>query len=389
MPKVLVVTSQNDTPWFGSYHRLIRTIESLCAMGCDIEVLGPASLRGVLPKGCVFHNIGTENILGASARLPSLRHELANLAIFAKTVRLIQRSNYDIIHTFDDGATSVYYATRIRRIPYVIDRRSDYLDVDRGGSTFWKWMHGRFERHTLKHAEAVIGNHPAVIRRMDELHRRSRACIIYDIPALPANIPEAMLKSARAKYRTSPENPLITCVGGLDRFQGLGVLFNAMPHVLIKKPNAKFAIVGGSKSEIVKMSKAVKKARIGGAVIFTGRLPAEELSALLRVSDILVSPRRKGDSAPVRVLDYLNANKPVVAADTPANRAILNPDNAILTPPNPRSLAEGILKICISPETGTKLARQGKSSLRRAGRTAEDFLGNLRLCYQYALRNRR
>lgn len=367
---------------------MIRTLEALRAMNFEVEVLGPSSLKDVIPAGCVFYSISGDKLLGASARLPSLRHELANLVVFAKTMRLIHANKYDLIHTFDDSALPVYYATRIHRTPYIIDRRSDYLDIDRGGSTFWKWIHSRFERHTLKHAEAVIGNHPALIRLMDELRRRSRACIIYDIPALPADISETALKAARAKYRTDEDQALITCVGGFDKFQGLDVLFNAMPHVLIKMPNAKFAIVGGSKSEIVKMSRAVKKARIGGAVMFTGRLPAQELSALLRISDVLVSPRRKGDNAPVRVLDYLNANKPVVAADTPANRAILTPDNSILTPPNPKNLADGILKVCLYPELGAKTAKQGKPSLRRAGRTVEDFRKNLRLCYQYALRDR-
>lgn len=357
-------------------------------MGCAVEVIGPPSLHGVLPSGCELHKTGFGKILGAAARLPSLRNELVNIINFCKILKLVHRRKYDLIHTFDDGSLSVYYATRIKRIPYIIDRRSDYLDIDRGGSTFWKWIHKRFERHTLKHAEAAIGNHPAIIRLMDELHRRSRACIIYDIPALPSVVSESALKAARARYRNANDEYLITCVGGFDKFQGLDILFNAMPHVLVRRNSVRFAIVGGSKSEILHMSKAVKKARIGGAVIFTGRLPAEELAALLRVSDILVSPRRKGDNAPVRVLDYLNAGKPIVAVDTPANRAILTPDNAILTPPDPKQLAEGIIRLCLSPDLRTKIAKQGKPTLRRAGRTTEAFIKNLHLCYQYALRNR-
>lgn len=52
-----------------------------------------------------------------------------------------------------------------------------------------------------------------------------------------------------ARYRTAPDQKLITCVGSYA-FPGLDLFFNAMPHVLSGYPNARFVVVGGNAAEI-------------------------------------------------------------------------------------------------------------------------------------------
>ncbi len=86
-------------------------------------------------------------------------------------------------------------------------------------------------------------------------------------------------------------------------------------------------------------------AGIDESVCFPGRIGTEELAALLSISDVLISPRRAGTTAPIKVLDYLKSGTPIVAADTPANRAILSAENAVITRLIPAEFAAGILRL--------------------------------------------
>jgi glycosyltransferase involved in cell wall biosynthesis len=73
----------------------------------------------------------------------------------------------------------------------------------------------------------------------------------------------------------------------------------------------------------------------------------------------------------------------VVAADMPANRAVLTPDNAVITRPTPEALADGILKLCQTPRLADELGRRGRNTLREDNRTPEAFRTSLQHCYDY------
>ncbi len=190
---------------------------------------------------------------------------------------------------------------------------------------------------------------------------------------------------AQARYRSSVVQKLIVCVGSYTKFQGLDLFFNAVPHVLTRLPDARFVVVGGNDSEIARMRAALEEAQVDHAVSFTGRIEPEELSALLQIADVLVSPRRAGVSAPIKVLDYLNFGIPIVAADTPANRAILTRENAVITPPEPEAMARGIVELCANPALGRRLSARGRQALINARRTPRDFSEALSSCYDYVL----
>lgn len=190
---------------------------------------------------------------------------------------------------------------------------------------------------------------------------------------------------AQARFRIGPCQKLITCLGSFTRFQGLDLFFNALPRVLAAAPQTRFVVVGGDSYEISRMRKALAAAGIDQSVAFPGRMPPAELAALLAVSDVLVSPRRAGTTAPIKVLDYLHSGTPIVAADTPSNRSVLSPDNALITRPTPEALANGILKLCNSPRLGAELALHGRDSLSRENRTPAAFRHALSRCYAYVL----
>jgi len=386
MSRILFITSKPYYPWEGACHRVRHTLEALIALGHVVDLL---TVRASSPLRVPGVNVFFAPRAPLCRRLPegpSVRRFALDTLMLFKAVFLAGREPYSLIHGVDDCGVIAWLAGRLTKIPSVFERhtamRHEHVT---GPRRLWLGFYRFLERRVLKSADAVIGNDASVISLMARCGRRSRACVIPDIPALTEEITLPARNLAQARFRMAPDQKLVTCVGSYTRFQGLDLFFNALPHVLATAPNVRFVVVGGEDEEILRMRNALTGAGIGQSVSFPGRLQPGELAALLAISDVLVSPRRAGATAPIKVLDYLHSGTPVVAADTPANRAALSPDNALITHPTPEALAQGILKLCHTPQLGAELARRGRDSLRQENRTPEAFRSALGRCYDYVL----
>jgi len=386
MPRILFVSSTPFVPWRGASHRVRHDLAALVALGHTVDLLTPPG--SAVPEMPGVQSLSTPH-LPFCRNLPpgpSLRRFATDVVMAAKAVAACNRHAYTLMHGIDDGGVVAGIAGRLTKTPWVFERTGDFVpDRSRGLNPFWHTLHRFLERRALRRAAAVIGNDTGMIELFSRLNCRSRACVIPDIPAIDEEISPSVHNLAMARYRTERNQKLVTCVGSYSRFQGLDLFFNAMPHVLAARPNVRFVVVGGDAAEIRRMTQALNRAGIDESVCFPGRIGTEELAALLSISDVLISPRRAGTTAPIKVLDYLKSGTPIVAADTPANRAILSAENAVITRPIPTEFAAGILRLCDSPRLGAELSRRGRETLRRERRSPQDFQQALAQCYDYVL----
>jgi len=386
MRRILFITSRPYFPWEGVCHRTRNTLEALVASNYAVDVLTTSVRHAPEVDGvnilCVPHLPFCEHLPEG----PSVRRFALNMLMLFKAVFLAGRTPYALIHGIDDCGVIAWVAGRLTKTPCVFERHmTSGYDTVRGPRRFWLGFHRFVERCALRKSDAIIGNDAAIVALLSSFGRRSRACVIPDIPTLTEEVPAPSRNLAQARYKTSADQKLVTCVASYTRFQGLDLFFNAIPRVLAANPQVHFVVVGGNENEIQRMRKTLAKAHIEDAVSFPGRIPPDELAALLSVSDLLVSPRRAGNTAPIKVLDYLYSGTPVVAADTPANRTVLSPDNALITRPTPEGLADGILKLCRSPHIGEELSRRGRDTLIQENRTPEAFRNALCRCYNYVI----
>ena len=89
-------------------------------------------------------------------------------------------------------------------------------------------------------------------------------------------------------------------------------------------------------------------------------------------------------NTPLKLLDYLKANVPIVATDCEANRLILDKTTAELTPLTPDGFANGIVRLCTDPARREALAGAGQDILR-THHSFPVFKDGLRKCYEYVL----
>jgi PEP-CTERM/exosortase A-associated glycosyltransferase len=100
---------------------------------------------------------------------------------------------------------------------------------------------------------------------------------------------------------------LLGFIGSFYAYEGLSVLLRALPGMLKQNPDIRILLVGGGPQE--KELKALA-ARLGleDKVIFTGRVPHEQVQRYYNLIDILVYPRLK-----MRLTDLVTPLKPLEA----------------------------------------------------------------------------
>lgn len=86
----------------------------------------------------------------------------------------------------------------------------------------------------------------------------------------------------------------------------------------------------------------------------------EKMPGFLSAADVLVSPRIEGLNTPMKIYNYLQSGRPLVATDLPTHTQVLDGDVAVLCAPSPGSFAEAIVSILRDPEKGARLGEAGR-----------------------------
>jgi glycosyltransferase involved in cell wall biosynthesis len=65
----------------------------------------------------------------------------------------------------------------------------------------------------------------------------------------------------------------------------------------------------------------------------------------MAMADVVVSPRDDTRNVGIKIFEYMAAGKPIVATDTPAHRAVLAEDRAILVDFSPEEMGNAIVRL--------------------------------------------
>ena len=388
MKRILFIASQPFFEWRGSPIRLGFDLLALTQLGYTVDFLTlPLGERREIPG---VHIRRAPNLFGARriAIGPSLLKLAFDGILFWMALGCVLRQRYAVVHGVEDCGLIAWVAARIGRARLIFERHSDPSSYHKGGlRNAVMRVYAAVERFVMRRADAVIGTGPGLVAHAQAVGRASRACLIPDIPSSLAEATEAGRAAARARCVRQADDLLIAYVGSFAVYQGIDLLFAAIPLVAAAEPRARFVIIGGSPEEIQSRKAALAAAGFPQAALFLGHIAPDQLPDTLAAADILLSPRLAGMNTPLKLLDYLKAGAAIVATDCEANRLILTPEIAQLTPLTPDGFAAGILALCRDPGRRARLARAGGGLLASRHNFAL-FREALRLCYTYVLNQR-
>jgi len=312
----------------------------------------------------------------------------------ALTLMLKNKDEYEVIHTHEEAGIIGYFLKIIFRKKLLHDMHSSWPQQ----ITNYGFMKNNcavvkimeiLERIVVRKSDAII----AICPNLGEIARRydkdKKIFIIENVPLTEnyRNVSKREINNLKKKLNLH-ENKVVVYTGSLGPQQNIELLINSAKYIKREKGDKKikFLIVGSwSKEYVSNLKKMTKRLKVNDMFIFTGQKPVEEMPIYYSIADILVSPRVAGTNVPLKIYSYLNSGKPIVATKVLTHTQVLNDEVAILTEPEPKAFAEGILILLKDKKLREELGRNAKRLIEKEY-SYEKYLMKTKRIYEY-LRN--
>lgn len=357
--RVLLISTQPFFQWRGSPIRVKFNLLALESLGMQVDLLA-------MPYGQADADVSSK--VYRLPPLPGVRDLpigpspaklVLDVLLLFRALVLAVRNRYDVIHATEEGGLIAWLAARLTGARCIYEKHSDPASY--GGSGLRGVLMAAYaavERFTSRHVDSVICTGSGLEQ---QVRRYAPSATVYHIPDIPSSLHEpdpVQVQALREKLRTSPGEVLATYVGSFATYQGIDLLFDAMPRALAAQGALRFLVIGGSEEEI-----AARRASLGehaARVVFAGRIAPDELPAWLAASDLLLAPRLAGINTPLKLLDYFKAGGAIVATDTPANRLVLDERCARLSPARAEPLADAIVSLAGDEQARRAIGAEGR-----------------------------
>ena len=186
-----------------------------------------------------------------------------------------------------------------------------------------------------------------------------------------------------AAFEPSPPDPALQARYGVDGAFAFGyvsnldhprenqeLLVDATTELLRRGRRVKCLIIGDGRRRD-ELEAYARKTRVGDAVVFTGRVPHDEVPAHYALLDAFVVPRRDERAArmvtPLKPYEALAMARPLVVADLPALHEIAAPDERGLTftPGDAAGLASALERLMDHPALRERIGATGREWVAR------------------------
>jgi glycosyltransferase involved in cell wall biosynthesis len=170
----------------------------------------------------------------------------------------------------------------------------------------------------------------------------------------------------------APPPGVVGYAGHLYVWKGVDVLLQAIALV----PGAHGLIVGGHGAEpdLGRLKALAAELGIADRVTFTGLVDPDQVPGHLAASTILALPNPASAisthfTSPLKLFEYMAAERPIVASDLPALREVLRDgEHALLVPPgDPAALAAAIRRLLEDPALAARLAAAARAAVAEYG----------------------
>jgi len=279
----------------------------------------------------------------------------------------------DILHAHSPSlnAVAALRVARKLRIPLVYEVRAFWEDaaVDHGTSTEWGIRYRltrALESHALHHADAITTICEGL--RGDIIARQIAPGKVTVIPNAVDLENFTMIQSTDDELRNGlglKDRQVIGFIGSFYAYEGLTVLLQALPLMLADNADLRLLLVGGGPQE-AELRQLANELRIADKVIFTGRVPHEQVQRYYSIIDVLVYPRlsmRLTDLVtPLKPLEAMAQGKLLAASDVGGHRELIRDghNGVLFKTSDPHSLAEKVSALLRAPARWPALRQAGR-----------------------------
>jgi PEP-CTERM/exosortase A-associated glycosyltransferase len=264
----------------------------------------------------------------------------------------------DILHAHSPALNAIA-ALRVGRrlgIPVVYEVRAFWEDaaVDHGTSTEWGLRYRltrALETYALRHADAVTTICEGL--RGDILARGIPQQKVTVIPNA-VNIEDFQVGEAADRQLAVnlglDAKVVLGFIGSFYAYEGLNILLQAMPELLQANPDIRVLLVGGGPQD-KELKALAAQLGIQDKVVFTGRVPHDQVQRYYNLVDVLVYPRlsmRLTDLVtPLKPLEAMAQGRLVVASDVGGHYELIEDGKTgiLFKAGDPHALAAKLLQL--------------------------------------------
>lgn len=270
-----------------------------------------------------------------------------NFLMMLKMAALCLFHDYDVIDAVEESAFYAVWIAALARKPLVYHMDSHLSDHLRYSGVFKnRWLlrlAERMERATIRRSRMAITVSDDLSRYVATVAPGVRIFQLEDAP-LNETFTEAPERAAKLRADLGLEgHPVVVYTGNFSSYQGVDLLVDAAARVTRERPDIRFVLVGGKRGDVDLLRDRARRMGVEGVVRMTGSKPVEEIPAYVTLADVLISPRTLGANTPMKIYDYMQSGRPVVATDLPTHTTVLDASCAWLAAPEPDALARAVI----------------------------------------------
>jgi PEP-CTERM/exosortase A-associated glycosyltransferase len=320
-----------------------------------------------------LHFYRTPESKGALARMPVLNQVNVIDGLAKRLAEIIPQIKPDVLHAHSPSLNAIAALRAGKRfgIPVVYEVRAFWEDaaVDHGTSSengLRYRLTRALETYALKQADAVTTICEGL--RRDIVARGVAADKVTVIPNAVdiekfsmGGTPDLALKEQLGLGGAR----LIGFIGSFYAYEGLDVLLRAVPKLVARMPDLRVLLVGGGPQD-AQLRQMAKDLDIADKVVFTGRVPHDQVNKYYDLLDVLVYPRlsmRLTDLVtPLKPLEAMAQGRILAASDVGGHLELIEDGKTgvLFGADDADSLADKVSALLAAHETWPRLRQAGR-----------------------------
>jgi glycosyltransferase involved in cell wall biosynthesis len=304
---------------------------------------------------------------GAGARGYALEYSAALLQTFVLCWRVLATRGFDVIHACNppDLFFLIGRFFKLFGKKFVFDHHDlgpELYEAKFGRRDVFYRLMLRLERWSFRAADLSIATNESYRRIAIERGGMApdRVIVVRSGPSLE----RMQIRPADERLKQGRRH-LVGYVGVMGRQEGIDYLLRAVRHVVVDlgRTDIHFGLVGGGTS-LEAMQALAAELGVGAFVTFTGRVPDDDMLAMLNTADVCVNPdvanEMNDKSTMNKIMEYMALAKPIVQFDLAEGRFSALAASLYAKPNDSADLAAKIVELIDDPQRRADMGRYGR-----------------------------
>ena len=296
-----------------------------------------------------------------------LEYSLSLIMEFALAVRIALTRGFDVIHGCNPPDT-IFLIARFFKLfgkRFIFDHHDinpELYEAKFARRDVWYRLLCRLERWTFATADVSIATNESYRQIAIERGRMPAGRVF--VVRSGADLSRVKLVDSRDELRRG-RRYLVGYVGVIGKQEGLDLLLESIAYLRHERArdDIQFVIVGDG-TEVAALKALSRRLDVDSCVEFTGRVPDQELWAILSTADVCVNPDRANamndKSTMNKILEYMALGKPIVQFDLTEGRHSAGEASLYARGNDARDFALKLCELLDDPERRQKMGAIGR-----------------------------